>query len=508
MLALKRGAIPTRLITPCTAVRMIVGPGRIKVLGFGSSGPRSSNQGLVVQAVLVMALVSTIGVLIIAARVAGSRQSSASASLSQAARQAAEYGYAEIVAEMNRDPKSYLWVLNSSNWSNVSAEDLKTCGVAASADPSADPIPALTSSQALSRSPELSYKLEKYEAPLNRSSSDPNNCGDKFGNLLGGSGILTIVGTVNRGSGYTSTYTMKRNVSVNRAAPIFNNPITAPPSPSFRSFDAADSRFPPFRVPDPPGTLYAISCEPEGAPNVIKCTADPGSLTATFKSGTAPVGLVPDSTGSNVDYFPYIYTSGLPWAPICQQVGDKVQCLVKAMTVKPNTNMLVATKRGAADAPVEIFLSENMTIEPLAKLSGEDSGNNKGWSKFRIFGVTSGASCGSQTITINPYFNTPTPPTIPATFTETNLQNAFLWLNKGKLKYQTSTALDRIPALVGSVCQFESAVEAPAYLSTLSNRSFFEGLGGAYGFRGVFGGTTPIRFFYRGFGFNEQRLSS
>ena len=87
---------------------MIVGPGRIKI-------PRasSSNEGLVVQAVLVMALVTTIGVLITAARVAASRQSSASASTSQAARQAAEYGYSEIIAEMNRDSKSYLWVTNS-----------------------------------------------------------------------------------------------------------------------------------------------------------------------------------------------------------------------------------------------------------------------------------------------------------------------------------------------------------------------------------------------------------
>jgi hypothetical protein len=76
------------------------------------------------------------------------------------------------------------------------------------------------------------------------------------------------------------------------------------------------------------------------------------------------------------------------------------------------------------------------------------------------------------------------------------------------LKYQSSTALTSIPALVGSICRFESSVDAPAYLSTLSNLGFFDGLGGAYGFRGVFGGAAPIRFFYRGFGFNEQPLSS
>jgi hypothetical protein len=283
-------------------------------------------------------------------------------------------------------------------------------------------------------------------------------------------------------------------VSVKRAAPIFNNPITA--IPANRSFDPADSRFPSYLdAADPtkvayPGTLtgtVAISCEPGSSTDEIKCTA--GTSTANFKTPTA--------TASGNDYFPY--SGGSPWGP-CQQVGANVRCLIKSMTVKANANMLVATKRGTTEA-LEIFLSENMTIEPLAKLAGEDSGDGKGWSRFRIFGVTTGTSCGSQTITINPYSKPLTPPTNPPTFIhETNLQNAFLWLNKGKLKYQTLTALTRIPALVGSVCQFESAVAGPATLSTLSNRRFLEGLGGAYAFSGLFGAPTPIRFFYRGFG--------
>jgi hypothetical protein len=367
----------------------------------------------------------------------------------------------------------------------------------------------LGSERALPNAPELSYRFVSYQEPANSDEdlTESAGCNSRFGNLLGGTGEIEIVGTLNRGSGYTSTFTLRRRVSVKRAAPIFNNPITAIPSPSIRSFDAADSRFPPFPAA-PTGTPYEISCAPEGASTkVIKCTADPGSsaglpvLTATFKSGTVTAtDIVKDSSELEVDYFPYIYTSGLPWSNPgpCQKDGASVRCLAKSMTVKANTNMLVATKKGTTEAPVEIFLSENMTIEPLAKLSGEDDA--KSWSRFRIFGVTTGTSCGSQTITINPYLNTPTPATIPPTFNETNLQNAFLWLNKGKLKYQTSTALTRIPALVGSVCQFESAVAAPATLSTLSNRRFFEGLGGAYSFSGLFGSPTPIRFFYRGYG--------
>jgi len=172
--------------------------------------------------------------------------------------------------------------------------------------------------------------------------------------------------------------------------------------------------------------------------------------------------------------------------------------------------------------PVEFFLMNNMIIDPGSTLSGSPDyavvNDGKGWSRFRIFGISSGTSCGSQTITIDSFNNSVRNPTT----VEPNLQNAFLWLRKGKLKYQSSTALTRIPALVGSICEFETAngtllpgssAAAPAYRSTLANRDFLEGLGGAYGFKGVFGSPAPgdpplIRFFYRGFGFSEQNTSS
>jgi hypothetical protein len=459
-----------------------------------------------------MALVTTIGIFVIASRVAGSRQSASSSSLSLAARQAAEFGFTEVIAEMNRDPKSYLWVTKFSEWNSVKAQDLKDCGVAATAaDPVTNPISSLGSERALPNSPELSYRFVSYQEPAkepanlnlnpnpNPNPSVPEVCNDKFGNLIGGTGEIEIVGTMKRGSGYTSTFTLKRKVSVKRAAPIFNNPITA--IPANRSFDPADSRFPnyldaadPTKVAYPGtstgGTPVEIICEPSGgSPIVIKCTS--GSLSANFKSAAAP----------GVDNrFPYL-SDGTIWGP-CKQVGDSpndvVRCFVSSMRVKDNANMEVDT----TTRPVEVFLQDDMTITSGSRLSG---GN---WSRFRIFGVTTGTSCGSQTITINPYLNTPTPATIPPTFNETNLQNAFLWLNKGKLKYQTSTTLSRIPALVGSVCEFESAVAGPATLSTLSNRRFLEGLGGAYSFRGLFGSPTPIRFFYRGFGYEDERISS
>jgi hypothetical protein len=479
---------------------MAVGPGRFSIPRDGST-PRSgsSNRGLVVEAVLVMALVTTIGIFVIASRVAGSRQSASSSSLSLAARQAAEFGFTEVIAEMNRDPKSYLWVTKFGEWNNVSTQDLKTCGIAATADPATNPISSLGSDRALPNSPELFYRFVSYQEPANPDEvlTEPAGCNSKFGNLIGGTGEIEIVGTMKRGSGYTSTFTLKRKVSVKRAAPIFNNPITA--IPANRSFDPADSRFPnyldaadPTKVavayPGTPtgGTPVEIICEPSGgSPIVIKCTS--GSLSANFKSASAP----------GVDNrFPYL-SDGKIWDP-CKQVGDSpndvVRCFVSSMRVKDNANMEVDT----TTRPVEVFLRDDMTITSGSRLSG---GN---WSRFRIFGVTTGTSCGSQTITINPFPITPA--TTPPTY-ETNLQNSFLWLNKGKLKYETSTALTRIPALVGSVCRFESAVAGPANLYTPSNRRFLEGLGGAYGFSGLFPGPTPIRFFYRGFGSEEERIS-
>jgi len=175
------------------------------------------------------------------------------------------------------------------------------------------------------------------------------------------------------------------------------------------------------------------------------------------------------------------------------------------MTVKKNgiinADMLVKSSNN----PVEIFLSNNMTIESGSKLSGDKDD----WSRFRIFGVSSGTSCSSPVITIN---SSPIiPATTPTTY-ESNLQNAFLWLKTGKLILEsTSQALTSTPGLVGSVC--ENNLAGDAISSNLPNRKFFEGLGGAYNFQGVFGALTPgdpprIRFFYRGFGFSEQSISA
>jgi hypothetical protein len=212
----------------------------------------------------------------------------------------------------------------------------------------------------------------------------------------------------------------------------------------------------------------------------------------SFKSGAA------DPNTPGLDYFPFV--SGVPWNRICSQagMGSNVRCLISFMTVRGNANMMVKTNT----VPVEIFLSNNLTIERGSSLSSND------WSKFRIFGVASGG-CPSQAININP--SPIAPATTPATY-ESNLKNAFVWLKAGELIFESTTqALTSTPGLVGSVCK--SNVSGASITRNLSNRKFLENLGGAYGFTGVFGSPAPgdrplIRFTYRGFGFSDQRTSS
>jgi hypothetical protein len=293
---------------------------------------------------------------------------------------------------------------------------------------------------------------------------------------------------------------------VSRAAPIFSNPITAIPT-SRGNFNAADSRFPDFpTAPSGPfRTSYDLICQPQlNSTDVIECEATSNNAPTEiqiFKSATANPTASPN-------YFPFV--GGAPWSPICElnPVGNQVQCLVTSMTVKKNGSINADMLVKSSNNPVEIFLSNNMTIESGSKLSGDKDD----WSRFRIFGASSGTSCPppsqtpSQTITISSFTNGATTPATE----ETNLQHAFLWLKTGKLE-STTPALTSTPGLVGFVCQNNLAGDAIS--SNLPNRKFFEGLGGAYKFQGVFGALTPgdpprIRFFYRGFGYSEQSISA
>jgi hypothetical protein len=452
---------------------MTVGPGRFRIRRAGSPEAGSASEGLVVQAVLLMAMVTTIGVLVVAARVAGSRQSAAAATLNNEARQAAEYGFSETVAEMNRDSKSYLWVTKFSSWNTVTEQNLINCGVASTNAPSSNPILGVGSNVALPRSSELSYKITNYQAPITLGTDD---CGSgTFGNLIGGTGEITIVGKLNRGPGSITTYTLKRTVTVKRADQLFA-PFGNPAS-ELRGFDPNDPRFPSYPIP-PGGSAENIECEP-GPPSLINCSYD--SLPPeSFSSST-------DTSAAN--HFPYLPSGLLSQA--CNYAGGKIQCLVNKLEIDSNANMIVTTARPTDQKimPVEIFLLDRLIISSGAKLSGDN------WSRFRIFGASSG-SCGTQRISINRFTNT-TNNTI-----ESNLQNAFVWLKFGKLEFDSS--INSIPFLFGSVC--ESDVPSTATSTYITNFKLFESLSPPYGLDGV--SPRQLRFFYRGFGFSELSISS
>jgi len=561
-----------------------------------------------------MALVTTIGVLLVASRVAGSRQSATAASLSNAARQAAEFGFAEIVAEMNRDSKSYLWVTKFGDWTNVRVGDLKSCGVGSTAADAevglaitGSTLPIAVSGDLPSSSAasvKLSYQLTNYQAPailtgslpasLSLPSSPQYACREegKFGNLIGGSGEFTIVGTVKRLDGSTlSSYTLKRKVSVAGAAPIFNNPISV--IPSSRVYSLGDIRFPAFPTA-PNRTYYSIDCQYYRA-GIIRCASaykDPITGTATpiayyFRNEdkrspstlakfpfvrpiitkvalasnvatltfAAPHGIkigdqitvnfLPSSTNLNGSFkvedvsttgpFTLTYarigtdivetdvTTGIvdtingqpsiPLPNICAINSGKVQCLVSSMNVGVSGAGGAVIYAETLSNPVEIFLQKNLTIASGSILAGADPDLFVGeFTRFRIYGVASGA-CPVDLTTNSPQVISITGYSANARM-DSNLQNAFLWLPKGQLQYRgsiSSSALLNVQALVGFDCTKPdySNNKSPLFsiVSNITNRTVLKGLGGAYGFDGLFGGASPIRVFYRGLGGSEQSLS-
>ena len=179
-----------------------------------------------------------------------------------------------------------------------------------------------------------------------------------------------------------------------------------------------------------------------------------------------------------------------------------------------------------AAKPVNIFinnpLNSPVTISANANLCSDSSGSptvtsclgtaaNKktgtpgtnpatgSWSRLRLFGKSSGASCGDQPIQLYTSPDNSTPPV-----NRLNLQNAFLWFPYGRLTYPA--ALTSLPAgLVGRVCELEPFVPAATTtVASLSPNQVFDGLASI--FTGGANQPGAILFLYRGFGSQEQRL--
>ena len=227
---------------------------------------------------LMVGLIAVIAACLLASRLLASRFNSFSRSDSLAAREAAEYGLNELQATLNSNLYSYLWVTKQSAWSSVTLTALNTCGVVVLDSSGSDvttlpSLPQGISSARTIRSDNnitISYKLldgdSGFKPPELPDSSattaaQTGSCGSasgsasaaaNFGNLRGGSAILSVRGTINR-DGRITNVTMKRSVHVVPAAKNLRY-----------SFIIL-------------GNSYNSSCTP--ATDFYKCTPDPKPIT-------------------------------------------------------------------------------------------------------------------------------------------------------------------------------------------------------------------------------------
>ncbi len=401
-----------------------------------------------IPAVLLTVMVMALGVLALVSRVAATREGAASTALAASARQAAEYGFAQVVAEMNRDGKSYLWVTLFGSWNSVSASDLQSCGIASASPPTTNPIQGVSSAVALPGNGNLSYRLTGYEAPgLLASNADPCQI---FGNRKGGSGTLEITGTARRSSGdpRPASYTLRRSVTVGQAVPLFRTSVFLGVSGSSGGNVPASPHFPtpaalgvtPLATPWP-----AVSCTGTNATTPFTCTSTSGSN--TFAKSTS-------SPASNYR-FPYDSVGEL--AHFCQSRTTPtplIVCMVSSLSLT-NLDLVVDVT-----IPVIVFFASSSppipqnsslcssAVNSTSAAADTCSSASGDWRRLRLYGRASAATC-DQALTLNKV-------KLTGDNFRANLHNAFLWFPTATLYYDAN--IDTFYTLVGSVCQLSPGV--------------------------------------------------
>jgi hypothetical protein len=420
-------------------------PRRCRAATLAGRAPESDQErGLVLPAILLTVTVMTLGVLALVSRVAATREAAAASSLAASARQAAEYGFSQVVAEMNRDGKSYLWITPYANWATVTASDLQSCGIFSASIPTANPIPGRSSPVELPATPTLTYQVTGYQPPEVLASP----C-SFFGNRKGGSGTLEITGTARRSSGdpNPASYTLRRAVTVGQAVPLFRTSVFRGSSGSSGVNVPASPHFPtpaglgvtPLATPWP-----AVSCSGTNATSPFSCTSSLGS-NDFVKSGTI------------IFRFPYDSAGAL--APFCQPATTPtplIVCMVSSLTLS-NLDLVVDVQ----STPVIFFIdSGSLTIpqgSSLCSSSAAPTPNScnsatpsDAWRRLQIYGRASASSC-DQALTLNRV-------NLTGGNFRANLHNAFIWFPTATLSYDANT--NTFYRLVGSVCQLSPSVAA------------------------------------------------
>jgi len=460
------------------------GQGRGPLRGKSEGGRNAGTAGIVMQSVLITVMVMALSLLAIISRVSSSREGATASSLAAAARQAAEFGFSEVVAEMNRDSKSYLWVTPYASWNSIRQADLSACGIFAASAPAADPIPgasshSTTTSRTLPNSADLSYQLSDFRPPASLAAATP--CG-VFGNRKGGTATLTVIGTARRASGDVSTYTLRRSVSVGQALPVFRTSLFAASASTPTA--ALDPRFSHFPTPQrlgvtPPATWPDLTCAPGGGGGAGAFSCDSAGSSDSFDNASA---------------FRFPYTSSGALASFCANGLDaagstQVVCMVGSLTVNNPIDLIVDVRT----APVSLFVSGNLTIANNASLCSDSSaafasscaGDSSAsaasgdWKRLGLFGRAGGSRCDDQVVSLN-------------ASSRINLSQAFLWFPTATLSYPTG--LTPLPAgLVGWFCS-ASDPGATASVQSISTDQLSTGLGDP----------SLALLFYRGYGSQEQ----
>ncbi|MCX5947156.1 MAG: hypothetical protein NTY67_02865 [Cyanobacteria bacterium] len=204
---------------------------------------RFNSDGFALPAAMFLVLAIIVASLIMTTRSLGISTRSIATSDSMAAKDAAEFGHTKLISQLNQDDKAYLLVTNFINWNSVSQSDLSSCKIYASTPPSTttDAIAGVsintkkTKIEPVGDSTTQSYSLTNFTAPGfatgNAASNNPSICSNstasaaKFENLLGGSAMLTVTGTVTRNGKVAATYKLNRSVHVKSPNQAIANPI-------------------------------------------------------------------------------------------------------------------------------------------------------------------------------------------------------------------------------------------------------------------------------------------
>ncbi len=178
---------------------------------------------------LLVALALTVAMIVEISRFNNNTKASSQTVDARKAKEAAEFGMAAILDQLNNLENHYLLATRLSNpsgtgdWQTVTSSSLTSCNIQPpSTAPSANRIPGVStnisnSTVAMPGDPSVSYSLVSY-LPPSEIGSPTFGC-DMFGNRLGGRARLVVRGTVQRNGTTMASFDSTRDVYIRTEGP-------------------------------------------------------------------------------------------------------------------------------------------------------------------------------------------------------------------------------------------------------------------------------------------------